>query len=232
MTGQTLALPALAAPSAATAPEDLGGIAGLAARIMVALGEFGVGVCALAEVVFPPIPSEVILPFAGFLAYHGSLNGVLVVLAATLGSFAGAAILYWLGRRLGEERAVRLLARLPLVDADDFTKSADWLKRHGRGAVFFGRLVPLMRSLISLPAGATRMPFGRFALFTLAGTLLWNMLLVGAGYALGTQYHVVERYTEYLDIVIYVGVGLVVGWLVVRRILRRRASRNEPDAES
>jgi membrane protein DedA with SNARE-associated domain len=118
------------------------------------------------------------------------------------------------------------------VDADDFTKSADWLKRHGRGAVFFGRLVPLMRSLISLPAGATRMPFGRFALFTLAGTLLWNMLLVGAGYALGTLYHVVERYTEYLDIVIYVGVGLVVGWLVVRRVMRRRASRNQPDAES
>ncbi|MEV8213032.1 DedA family protein [Leifsonia sp. NPDC077715] len=217
MTGTTIA--------ATAAPEDLGGIAGLAARVMTALGEFGVGVCALAEVVFPPIPSEVILPFAGFLAYQGSMNVALVLLAATLGSFAGAVILYLLGRRLGEERAVRLLARLPLVDESDFRSSAEWLRRHGRGAVFFGRLVPLVRSLISLPAGATRMPFGRFALFTLAGTLLWNALLVGAGYALGTQYHLVEQYTEYLDIVIYAAVGLTLGWLVLRRVLRVRASR-------
>lgn len=216
MTGTTLAL---------AAPEDLGGIAGLAARIMTALGEIGVGVCALAEVVFPPIPSEVILPFAGFLAYQGSMNVLLVLLAATLGSFAGAVILYLLGRRLGEERAIRLLARLPLMDADDFRRSASWLRRHGRGAVFFGRLVPLVRSLISLPAGATRMPFGRFAVFTLAGTLLWNALLVGAGFALGTQYHLVERYTEYLDLVIYAAAALIVGWLVVRRILRARQER-------
>ncbi|WP_285115360.1 DedA family protein [Leifsonia sp. fls2-241-R2A-40a] len=229
MTGPTLALPGLARGLAtttlpsATPPEELGGIAGLAARVMVTLGEFGVGLCALAEVVFPPIPSEVILPFAGFLAYQGSLNPLLVLLAATLGSFAGASILYLLGRRLGEERAVRLLARLPLVDADDFTKAAAWLKRHGRGAVFFGRLVPLVRSLISLPAGATRMPYLPFALYTLAGTLLWNALLVGAGYALGTQYHLVERYAGYLDIVIYAAIGLTVGGLVLRRILRTRA---------
>ncbi|WP_431219041.1 DedA family protein [Leifsonia xyli] len=216
MTGTTLA---------ATAPEDLGGIAGLAAQVMVALGEVGVGLCSLAEVVFPPIPSEVILPFAGFLSFQGSLNVVLVLVAATLGGFGGAVLLYILGRRLGEERAVRLLARLPLVDEADFRRSADRLRRHGRGAVFFGRLVPLVRSLISLPAGATRMPFGRFALFTLAGTLLWNAVLVGAGYALGTQYHLVERYTEYLDIVIYVVAALVVGGLVLRRISRARRER-------
>lgn len=230
MTGQLLALPVAASPlHTAADPSELGGIAGLAARVMTALGEIGVGLCSLAEVVFPPIPSEVILPFAGFLAYQGSLNVVLVLLAATLGSFAGAAILYVLGRRLGEDRAVRLLSRLPLVDEEDFSKAADWLKRHGRGAVFFGRLVPLVRSLISLPAGATRMPFGRFAVFTVAGTLLWNALLVGAGFALGTQYHLVERYTEYIDIAVYVAVGAVLGWLVLRRVLRRRAARRDAD---
>jgi membrane protein DedA with SNARE-associated domain len=213
MAGTTLAL---------TAPEDLGGIAGAAARVMTALGELGVGICALAEVVFPPIPSEVILPFAGFLAFQGSMNVLLVLLAATLGSFAGAVILYVLGRRLGEERAIRLLARLPLVDEGDFRASARWLRRHGRGAVFAGRLVPLVRSLISLPAGATRMPFARFAAFTLAGTLLWNSILIGAGFALGTQYHLVERYAEYLDVGIYAGVGVTIAWLVVRRVRRRR----------
>ncbi|MDR6971769.1 DedA family protein [Leifsonia shinshuensis] len=229
MTGTTLALALPTASPSSTDPADLGGIAGAAARVMTALGEVGVGICALAEVVFPPIPSEVILPFAGFLAFQGSLNVVLVLLAATLGSFAGAVVLYLLGRRLGEDRAVRLLARLPLVDESDFRTSADWLRRHGRGAVFFGRLVPLVRSLISLPAGATRMPFGRFALFTLAGTLLWNSLLVGAGFALGTQYHLVERYTEYLDVVIYAAVGLTLAWLIVRRVRRSRARRGEAE---
>lgn len=221
MTGPSLALPIH------MSPEDLGGIAGFAARIMVALGEWGVGVCSLAEVVFPPIPSEVILPFAGFLAFQGSLNVVLVLIAATLGSFAGASILYLLGRRLGEERSIRLLSKLPLVEADDFTKAADWLRRHGRGAVFFGRLVPVVRSLISLPAGATRMPFGRFATFTLAGTLLWNALLIGTGYALGTQYHLVERYTDYLDYAIYAAVALTLGWLIVRRVRRARSTGRE-----
>lgn len=205
-----------------TAPEDLGGIAGLAARVMNALGEFGVGLCALIEVVFPPIPSEVILPFAGFLAYQGSMNVLLVLLAATAGSVAGSLLLYLLGRRLGEERAIRLLSRLPLVDADDFRAASAWLKRHGRGAVFFGRLVPLVRSLISLPAGATRMPFGTFALFTIAGTLLWNGILVGAGYLLGTQYHLIERFAEYLDLAIYAAIGGAVVYLIVRRIRRSR----------
>jgi membrane protein DedA with SNARE-associated domain len=88
--------------------------------------------------------------------------------------------------------------------------------------VFAGRLVPLVRSLISLPAGATRMPFARFAAFTLAGTLLWNSILIGAGFALGTQYHLVERYAEYLDVGIYAGVGVTIAWLVVRRVRRRR----------
>lgn len=205
-----------------TSPEDLGGVAGLAARVMTALGELGVGLCALVEVVFPPIPSEVILPFAGFLASQGSMNVVLVLLAATAGSVAGSLLLYLLGRRLGEERAIRLLSRLPLVDEGDFRASSDWLKRHGRGAVFFGRLVPLVRSLISLPAGATRMPIGRFTLFTLAGTLLWNGILVAAGFLLGTQYHLFERYAEYLDLVIYAAIALTLGYLIVRRIRRSR----------
>src|SRR6478752_7313989 len=135
---------ALALSAAAPPPDELGGIAGLASRVMLLLGEVGVGVCAFVEVVFPPIPSEVILPFAGFLARQGSLNVVLVLIAATLGSLLGAVLLYWLGRTLGEERAIRLLAKLPLVDEDDFRTAADWLHRHGRGAVFFGRLIPLV----------------------------------------------------------------------------------------
>jgi membrane protein DedA with SNARE-associated domain len=210
---------------AATPPDELGGIAGLASRVMLLLGELGVGVCAFVEVVFPPIPSEVILPFAGFLARQGSLNVVLVLIAATLGSLLGAVLLYVLGRTLGEERAIRLLSRLPLVDESDFRTAADWLRRHGRSAVFFGRLIPLVRSVISLPAGATRMPFAVFALFTLAGTLAWNLVLVGAGYLLGSQYELVDRYSGVVDILIYAAIAVALVWLVVRRLRRSRRSQ-------
>jgi membrane protein DedA with SNARE-associated domain len=134
-------------------------------------------------------------------------------------------LLYVLGRRLGEERAIRLLSKLPLVDESDFRTAADWLHRHGRSAVFFGRLIPLVRSVISLPAGATRMPFAVFALYTFAGTLAWNLVLVGAGYLLGTQYELVDRYSGVVDIVIYAAIAVTLVWLVVRRVRRSRRAR-------
>jgi membrane protein DedA with SNARE-associated domain len=125
---------------------------------------------------------------------------------------------------------VRLLARLPLVDEDDFRTAAHWLRKHGRGAVFFGRLIPLVRSLISLPAGATRMPFALFSLFTVAGTLLWNTLLVGTGYLLGTQYELVDRYSGFVDLAIYAAIAVALVLLVVRRVRRIREGREARDA--
>jgi membrane protein DedA with SNARE-associated domain len=203
---------------------DLHGIVGFAARLIDALGELGVGFLTLLETVFPPIPSEVILPLAGFLAQHGDLNLLLVFLAATAGAYAGAAILYWLGRKAGEERSIRLLAKLPLVDRSDFEKAAGWLHRHGRSAVFFGRLIPGVRSLISLPAGSTEMAFLSFSLFTIAGSAIWNGLLIGLGALLGTQYELIDKYSSVLDIAVYVAVGALLLWLVIRRIRRERAS--------
>ncbi|GAB3546306.1 DedA family protein [Arthrobacter tumbae] len=199
------------------------GLSGVITDVMSALGEIGVGVLVLLETVFPPIPSEVVLPLAGFLSQQGEMNAVLVLALATLGSFIGALLLYLLGAKLGEERVVRGLSRLPLVDRDDFERAARWFHRHGRSAVFFGRLIPGVRSLISLPAGAEHMPLGSFTLFTVAGSLLWNVLLIGLGYFLGTQYHLVDQYSQYFDIVIYVVLGAFIGWLILRRVRRRRA---------
>jgi len=210
----------------AAAPEiELTGLAGLAVDVIAALGELGVGALALMETVFPPIPSEIVLPLAGFLAQQGRMNVVLVLFTATLGGLLGAYILYFIGHRLGEERAIRWLSKLPLVDREDFEKASGWFHRHGRSAVLFGRLIPGVRSLISLPAGSARMPLGSFTFFTLLGSVVWNALLVGLGWLLGRQYHLVDEYSAWLNYAVYAAVAGVVLWLVVRRIRRARAAR-------
>jgi membrane protein DedA with SNARE-associated domain len=194
-------------------PTELGGLAGFALTLMEAIGEWGVGLFTLLETVFPPIPSEVILPLAGFLSQRGELNLVLVVITSTLGAYAGALVLYWLGAKLGMERAIEWLSKLPLVDKEDFEKSA----------VFFGRFIPGVRSLISLPAGAERMNLVTFSIFTIAGSAIWNGLLIGLGAALGTQYEIIEKYSDYLNYAVYAAIAGVIAWLVIRRIRRRRA---------
>jgi len=206
--------------------ENLSGLVGIAARLISAIGEWGVGLFTLLETVFPPIPSEVILPLAGFIAQRGDMNIVLVIVLSTAGAWLGALVLYSLGAALGEERAIRLLSKLPLVDREDFEKASSWFSRHGRPAVFFGRLIPGVRSVISLPAGAQRMPLLTFSAFTIAGSAVWNSLLVLLGAALGTQYELLDRYSSYLDYAVYAAIAGVVVWLVVRRVRRRRAERS------
>jgi membrane protein DedA with SNARE-associated domain len=133
-------------------------------------------------------------------------------------------MLYWLGARLGLERSIRGLSRLPLVDREDFDNAAGWFRRHGRSSVFFGRLLPGVRSLISLPAGASSMHLGTFSVFTLAGSGLWNGALIGLGFLLGTQYRLIEQYSRFLNYVVYIALGLMVVWLVVRSV-RHRSGR-------
>lgn len=201
----------------------LTGLSGFVADVIAWLGEAGVGVLTLAETVFPPIPSEVVLPLAGYLAERGRLNVVWVLVAATAGAVAGAWLLYLLGARLGRDRAVRVLARLPLLSERDVRRAEDWFDRRGEWAVLIGRLIPGVRSLISLPAGTEKMPLGRFLLLTALGSAVWNGLLIGAGYALGTQWRLVERFADWLNYAVYAALlGLLV-WGVVRWWRRRSA---------
>jgi membrane protein DedA with SNARE-associated domain len=202
---------------------DLGGIVGFAGTVIEAIGEWGVGLLALLETVFPPIPSEVILPLAGFLTRQGELSFPLLVITSILGSYLGALVLYWLGAALGLERSIRWLSKLPLVDRSDFETAAGWFTRHGRSAIFFGRLIPGVRSLISLPAGAARMNLLTFSAFTIAGSGVWNILLIGLGSALGSQYELIDRYSSYVNYALYAVIAALILWLVVRRLRRREA---------
>ena len=205
----------------ATQGEDLG-LVGFILDAIDRLGEVGVGLLVLLESVIPPIPSEVILPAAGALVQLGRLNGPLTWLMALLGSVLGALILYAAGRGFGEERTRRLLLAVPLVESDDVDRADAWFTRYGEGAVFFGRLIPGVRSLVSLPAGAAAMPLGRFLLWTALGSAIWNSLLIGAGMLLGTRWEVVEEHIDVLNDLIYLGIGLGIGVFFMRRWAHRR----------
>ena len=144
------------------------------------------------ENVFPPIPSEVILPFGGFLTIHTSLHIPGVVFFATLGSLAGAVVLYGVGALLNRERLTKLVegkvGKILRLKWEDIAKADAWFRSKGRITVFFCRCVPVVRSLISIPAGMSRMKFSLFFLYTTAGTLIWNILLVSLGAFMGESW--------------------------------------------
>ncbi|WP_459646064.1 DedA family protein [Kineococcus sp. NUM-3379] len=213
MTAQGLALAAQSGGA--------GGLTGFVLDVVERLGPVGVGFLGFLEVVFPPIPSEVVLPLAGYLVNRGRMELLPVFLLSVVGTVAGSFVLYWLGARLGRERMAALVGRIPLMDADDLHRATDWFERHASTAVFTGRFIPGVRSFISLPAGTSRMPLLRFGLLTLAGSALWNAALIGLGLALGTQYRVVEEYSSWLDYAVYAVLAL----LVVRGVRRRRRRR-------
>jgi membrane protein DedA with SNARE-associated domain len=192
--------------------------------LMETLGPPGAGLAVALESIFPPIPSEIVLPLAGFTASRGSLSLTAVLICTTLGSLVGAAALYLLGRRLGLDRLRRAADKMPLTDPDDVDRTDAWFDRHGSKAVFFGRMIPIFRSLISVPAGVNRMRVPGFVVLTLCGSLLWNAALVLAGYLLGEQWHRVESYVGVLQWVVLAALLGVLIWFVVRRLRARRSS--------
>ena len=209
--------------AAASGEGEVGGLTGFVISVVQRLGEVGIGVLTLLETVFPPIPSEVVLPLGGYLAARGRLDPLWVFVAATIGALAGALVLYAVGAKLGEQRSTALVAKLPLVDREDVEKAIHWFERHGEWAVLIGRLMPGVRSLVSLPAGTARMPLWRFSALTVVGSAIWNGVLIGGGMALGTQWRLVEQYSSVLDVAMIGALVGVVVWLVVRRVRKNRA---------
>lgn len=203
-------------------PTQVGGLTGWVAGVIDSLGAVGVGLLVALENIVPPIPSEIVLAMAGYLAGEGEINVVLVTVAATAGSVAGALALYWIGAALGEDRLKRWLDRVPLVERDDLEKADRWFERYGGWAVFLGRMVPVVRSLVSVPAGADRMPLGRFLALTTLGSGIWNSLFVGLGYALGSRWSQIDRYSTWFDLAIFAILGVTVVTWVVKRLRRRR----------
>lgn len=210
---------------AAIAQEDparAGGLTGWVAGVIQSLGEVGVGVLVALESIVPPVPSEVVLAIAGYLAGEGQFNVALVALAATVGSVVGALVLYGLGRAIGEDRLKRWLDRVPLVDLDDLERADRWFDRYGRWAVLIGRVIPVVRSLVSIPAGADRMPLGQFVGLTALGSGVWNAIFVGLGYALGSQWQQIGRYSNWVNIGLYATFAVLIGAWVVKRVRKRR----------
>ncbi|MFE1086799.1 DedA family protein [Streptomyces sp. WA1-19] len=185
--------------------------------LMESLGAPGAGIAIALENLFPPIPSEVILPLAGFTAATGQMNLVAVLIWTTVGSVVGALALYWVGALLGRDRTVAIAAKIPLLKVADIEKTEAWFNKHGTKAVFFGRMLPIFRSLISVPAGIERMPLPIFLGLTTLGSAIWNTLFVMAGYLLGDNWESVTEYVSvYSKVVLVVAAVAVLIFLGVR----------------
>ncbi len=189
-------------------------------QVMERLGYFGIGLLMFMENLFPPIPSELIMPLAGFTVSKGELNFQHAVLAGVVGTVIGAIPWYYAGKRLGEARIRRMADRYGkwlTISGDDIDQANRWFDRRGVLAVFLCRLVPGVRTLISLPAGINAMPIGVFLLYSTIGTTLWCLLLTYAGYALGQNYGLVEKYLGPVSKYILIGLLLAFGVWVWRR---------------
>ncbi|WP_433380027.1 DedA family protein [Streptosporangium sp. CA-115845] len=205
---------------------NLDGVAGWAINLMETLGAPGAGLAIALENLFPPLPSEVILPLAGFTASQGNMRLFDAVLWTTLGSVIGALALYAVGALLGRERVVFIASKLPLVSVSDIEKTEAWFAKHGRKTVFFGRMIPIFRSLISIPAGVERMPILIFTLLTTLGSLIWNTAFVMAGFLLGEQWDLVEQYMGIVSKAVLGIVILAVVVFVVVRLSDRRKGKH------
>lgn len=220
----------MALASDAATDQDLGFFGEAALWLMEGLREPGAGIAIAIENLFPPIPSEVILPLAGFASSQGTLNLWLVLVWTVAGSLVGALALYGLGRLLGHDRMVRIANWLPLVDGDDIDKTVAWFQKHGPKAVFFGRFLPIFRSLISIPAGIEKMPLRVFVPLTFLGSAIWNSVFVVLGYVLGEQWHLVEPYVDLLQWVVIGAVLIAIALFVVLRLRRNRRRAREAAA--
>ncbi|MDW7981219.1 MAG: DedA family protein [Thermomicrobium sp.] len=192
-------------------------------EILVTLGYVGLFLLLVVETVFPPIPSEVILPLAGFLAGRSYLDVRWAIVVATLGSYAGATLLYGAGR-IGGRTLVLRYGRLLRLDIDKLGTADQWFLRWGPLLVLWGRLVPVARSIVSVPAGTFRMPFWRFSLLTIVGSAAWNTLLIGSGWLLGDNWERVTAWVDRYTTVVLVLATAVALALIAALLARRTAT--------
>ena len=197
--------------------------------VIDALGYPGVAFLVALENVFPPIPSEVVLPLSGFVAGRGDASLLAMIVAATIGSVVGALILYGLSAWIGPTNLHRFVGRWGRwfqVKSDDLGRAEAWFDRRANTAVLVGRCVPLIRSIVSIPAGFRRMPIVPFVVNTTIGSLVWNSALIGAGALLGDRWETVGDYVGILQWVVIVVIVALVGWFLWRRLGDRLRTQN------
>jgi len=191
----------------------------------------GVALLVALENVFPPIPSEVVLPFAGVVARRGGATLPGMIVAATIGSVVGALVLYSISAAIGPERLAALVSRYGKwlrITPEDIERAERWFDRRAVVAVLIGRCVPLIRSLVSIPAGFRRMPLGTFLLYTTVGSLIWNTGLIGAGYVLGEEdrWKQIEDVMGYAQYLVILGILGAIGWFFWSRFVSPQARRS------
>lgn len=189
------------------------------------MGPLGVALLMFLENLFPPLPSEIIMPLAGYLSARGEAPFWAMAVAGTAGSLAGAAFWYGVGRAVSRERLCAWVERHGVwlaMAPDDVDRAADWFARHGRTSVFFGRLVPVVRTLISVPAGFGRMPVGQFLALSALGTGLWTFALAYAGRLLGSRFQQVEQWMGPVSSAVVAAAVLGYGYRVFRIVRARR----------
>ncbi|MBV6626127.1 MAG: DedA family protein [Rivularia sp. (in: Bacteria)] len=190
-------------------------------NIISSFGYAGIALLMLLENIFPPIPSELIMPLAGFTVNQGKLNMQLVILAGTLGSVLGALPWYYLGKLVGEERLrkwINKYGKWLALSGKDIDRSKRWLDKYGKAVVFFGRLVPGIRTFISVPAGLDKMPLIPFLLYSFAGSLIWTAILTYAGFLLGENFQLVEKYIKPISIIVF---ATIVIYLIITFVRRK-----------
>ena len=205
----------------------LSGLATWVQEVIESLGYLGVAILVIVENLFPPIPSEIVLPFAGFVAQRGDASVVVMILAATIGSVIGALILYYISWAIGPVRLRLFVVRFGKwfgVKESDLTRAEEWFDRRSTTAVLVGRCVPPIRSIVSIPAGFRRMKIVPFALYTFIGSAVWNIVLIGAGAILGDNWDVVGEYVGIFQYVVIAVIGLALIRFAFTVIKRRRGN--------
>lgn len=198
-------------------------------HIIEQFGYFGVFFLILLENVFPPIPSEVILLISGFFSSYTSLSVFYMILASTLGSFLGAIILYYIGKIFNKERLKKIvngrLGKILFLKENDIDKADEWFDNKGNKSVFFCRFVPIVRSLISIPAGMSEMPMGKFIIYTICGSMIWNTVLICLGYRLGSNWGYVLTILDKYQMVVIVILVIIFGYVIIKFYRKKRKSK-------
>ncbi|NTV30931.1 DedA family protein [candidate division WWE3 bacterium] len=190
-------------------------------------GYWGIFSISLLENVFTPIPSEAIIPFAGILVSQGKFSFTLVVVAATLGSLIGAYVFYYVGYILGADHIKQFIIKWGkyfFLSEDDVKRAEEWFSKYGMWAVLICRVIPLVRSFISIPAGYVKLPFWKFSVLTAIGSGLWSTFLVYIGFALGENYHIIEPYISTIEKVVAIILAIGFGYYLFLKMSAARKS--------
>ncbi|ENX19958.1 hypothetical protein F892_02876 [Acinetobacter vivianii] len=196
--------------------------------IMEKLGYLGIAFLMFLDNVFPPIPSEIIMPSAGYTASKGELTLIGVIMAGSAGSILAAMLLYWIGRKVPQQRLFKLTERYGKylrIQVSDLEKALDWFHKHGHRIVFFGRMIPAVRSLISIPAGMSKMPFAKFMFYSIAGTLIWTSFLAYLGFHFSQNQALMSLVMQRISTIILAIVILYLLWWAIKKFYLNKSNQ-------